>query len=55
MVPILILVFIGANSLPILFKQQEIPEADVNIKVTGYQWFWGYEYTDHDFRPSTAT
>jgi len=48
-VPILILVFIGANSLPILFKQQEIPEGDVNIKVTGYQWFWGYEYTDHDF------
>ncbi len=32
-----------------LFKQQEIPEADINIKVTGYQWFWGYEYTDHDF------
>ena len=48
-VPILILVFIGANSLPILFKQQEIPEGDVNIKVTGYQWYWGYEYTDHEF------
>jgi cytochrome c oxidase subunit 2 len=48
-VPIVILVFIGAFSLPVLFKQQEIPEADVNIKVTGYQWFWGYEYTDHDF------
>ncbi|MFX0543227.1 cytochrome c oxidase subunit II [Roseovarius sp. S4756] len=48
-VPILILVFIGAFSLPVLFKQQEIPEADINIKVTGYQWYWGYEYTDHDF------
>ena len=48
-VPILILVFIGAFSLPILFKQQEIPEADVTIKVTGYQWFWGYEYVDHGF------
>ncbi len=48
-VPIVILVFIGAFSLPVLFKQQEIPEADINIKVTGYQWFWGYEYTDHDF------
>jgi cytochrome c oxidase subunit 2 len=48
-VPILILVFIGANSLPILFKQQEIPEGEINIKVTGYQWYWGYEYTDHDF------
>jgi cytochrome c oxidase subunit 2 len=44
-----ILVFIGAFSLPVLFKQQEIPEGDVYIKVTGYQWFWGYEYTDHDF------
>jgi cytochrome c oxidase subunit II len=48
-VPIVILVFIGAFSLPILFKQQEIPVGDINIKVTGYQWYWGYEYTDHDF------
>jgi cytochrome c oxidase subunit 2 len=48
-VPILILVFIGANSLPILFKQQEIPEGEINITVTGYQWYWGYEYSDHDF------
>jgi cytochrome c oxidase subunit 2 len=47
--PIVILVFIGAFSLPVLFEQQEIPEGDVHIKVTGYQWFWGYEYTDHDF------
>lgn len=45
-VPILILVFIGAFSLPILFKQQEIPEDDIHIKVTGNQWYWSYEYTD---------
>lgn len=45
-VPIVILVFIGAFSLPVLFNQQEIPEGDVTIKVTGYQWFWGYEYVD---------
>ncbi len=45
-VPIVILVFIGAFSLPVLFKQQEIPEGDINIKVTGYQWYWGYEYVD---------
>ena len=48
-VPVGILVVIGAFSLPILFKQQEIPEADVTIEVTGYQWYWGYEYVDHDF------
>ncbi len=47
--PILILLFIGANSLPVLFNQQEIPEGEVHIKVTGYQWYWGYEYTDHEF------
>ncbi len=45
-VPILILVFIGAFSLPILFKQQEIPEGEIHIKVTGNQWYWSYEYTD---------
>jgi len=32
-----------------LFKQQEIPKADITIKVTGYQWYWGYEYVDHEF------
>ncbi|MEL7258371.1 MAG: cytochrome c oxidase subunit II, partial [Pseudomonadota bacterium] len=48
-VPIVILVFIAAFSLPVLFKQQEIPEGDINIKVTGYQWYWGYEYVDHEF------
>jgi cytochrome c oxidase subunit 2 len=48
-VPIVILVFIGSFSLPVLFKQQEIPEADITIKVTGYQWYWGYEYVDHEF------
>ena len=48
-VPVLILVFIGAFSLPVLFKQQEIPEGDITIKVTGYQWYWGYEYIDHEF------
>ncbi|GGA96037.1 cytochrome c oxidase subunit 2 [Allosediminivita pacifica] len=46
--PVLILVFIGAFSLPVLFKQQEIPDGDITIKVTGYQWYWGYEYVGED-------
>ncbi len=45
-IPIAILVFIGSFSLPVLFKQQEIPQGDITIKVTGYQWYWGYEYVD---------
>lgn len=47
--PIIILVFIGAFSLQILFKQQEIPEADITIKATGNQWYWTYEYPDQEF------
>jgi cytochrome c oxidase subunit 2 len=46
LIPVLILVVLGAFSLPILFKQQEIPVADVTIKATGNQWFWSYEYPD---------
>lgn len=43
-IPILILVFIGAYSLPVLFDEQEIPVAEVSIKATGNQWYWSYEY-----------
>ncbi len=46
--PVVILVFIGAFSLPVLFKSQEIPVADITIKTTGNQWYWSYEYVDED-------
>ena len=49
LVPIIILVAIGAFSLPILFKSQEIPTADITIKATGHQWYWSYEYPDSEF------
>ncbi|MGL5009645.1 MAG: cytochrome c oxidase subunit II [Paracoccaceae bacterium] len=48
LIPIIILVAIGAFSLPVLFKDQTIPTADVTIKATGYQWYWGYEYVDSE-------
>ena len=47
-VPIFILLGIGTVSVPALFRQQIMPEADVTIKVTGYQWYWNYEYVDHE-------
>nr|WP_111298970.1 cytochrome c oxidase subunit II [Paracoccus saliphilus] len=46
--PVLILVAIGAFSLPILFRSQEMPEdPDVVVKVTGHQWYWSYEYPEN--------
>ncbi len=46
--PVAILFLIGAFSLPALFKQQIMPEADVVIKATGHQWYWNYEYPEHE-------
>jgi cytochrome c oxidase subunit 2 len=48
LIPVLILIVIGSFSLPILFKQLEIPESDLTIKATGNQWYWSYEYPDYE-------
>ena len=48
LIPVLILIVIGSFSLPILFKQLEIPEPDLTIKATGNQWYWTYEYPDNE-------
>ncbi len=44
--PILILVVIAIPSFRLLYKELEIPEYDMTVKAIGYQWYWGYEYTD---------
>ena len=46
LIPIVILVFIGSFSLPALFHQEEMPVADLTLKITGNQWYWSYEYPD---------
>lgn len=47
-VPILILGVIAYPSLRLLQHQFESPPEDaVTIKVTGYQWYWGYTYPDN--------
>ncbi|MES0809629.1 cytochrome c oxidase subunit II [Roseibium sp. SCPC15] len=45
-VPILILVVIAIPSFRLLYKQLDIPEYQMTVKAIGYQWYWGYEYTD---------
>lgn len=46
-VPVLILVGIAIPSISLISKQYETaPEDAVTLKVTGYQWNWGYEYPD---------
>lgn len=47
LIPVVILILIGSFSLPILFKQLEVPKPDLTIKVTGNQWYWSYEYPEN--------
>ncbi len=44
-IPVLILVVISAFSFPLIYRQAEIPKADVTIKATGHQWYWSYAYS----------
>jgi len=46
-IPVLILVYISIDSFKLLYYGGRIPEAEMTIKTTGYQWYWGYEYPDH--------
>lgn len=45
-VPVVILMFIAIFSFRLLFAYHDAPKADVTVKATGYQWYWGYEYPD---------
>ena len=47
-VPVLILIVIAIPSVQLLFKQLEVPKADLTIKATGNQWYWTYEYPDEE-------
>ncbi len=47
-IPVLILVVIAVPSITLLSKQYKSPPKDaLTIKVTGYQWYWGYKYPDN--------
>lgn len=46
-VPVIILIIIAVPSFRLLFLEGRHPEAELTVKVTGYQWYWGYEYVDN--------
>ena len=47
LVPVLILVIIAIPSFRLLYLGAVHPEPELTVKVTGYQWYWGYEYVDN--------
>jgi cytochrome c oxidase subunit 2 len=53
-VPVLILMFIAIFSFRLLFAYHDMPRPDLTVKVTGYQWYWGYEYPDQKIGEFTS-
>ncbi|MCB1490191.1 MAG: cytochrome c oxidase subunit II [Rhodobiaceae bacterium] len=53
-IPILILVVIAIPSFRLLYLEETIPDADVTVKATGYQWYWGYSYPDEGIEEFSA-
>jgi cytochrome c oxidase subunit 2 len=45
-VPFLILVGMAIPATKALVAMEDTSDADLSIKVTGYQWRWGYDYID---------
>src|SRR5512139_1823315 len=44
LVPFLIVIGMGAMATRTVVAQKDTSNADLTIKVTGYQWKWGYDY-----------
>jgi cytochrome c oxidase subunit 2 len=53
--PVLILMFIAIFSFKLLFAYHDMPKPDMTVKVTGYQWYWGYAYPDQKIDEITST
>lgn len=55
-VPILILVVMAIPATKVLMKMADTGDAEMTVKITGYQWKWRYEYvgTDVSFVSSLA-
>lgn len=45
-IPVLILVIMAIPATRVLIDMEDTGGADINIKVTGYQWLWQYEYLE---------
>lgn len=45
-VPVLILVYIAFFSFSLMRKYEDMPDPDVVVKATGYQWYWAYDFPE---------
>lgn len=47
-IPTIIIIIIAVPSIKLILHQETIPETEMTLKVIGRQWYWSYEYPDHN-------
>ncbi len=48
-IPTLILISMAIPATKVLMHMNDTADAEINIKITGYQWKWRYDYLDEGF------
>lgn len=49
-IPFVILVLMAIPATKVLIQMNDTAKSEINIKVTGYQWKWQYEYLDYGIK-----
>lgn len=47
-IPVIILLLIAVPSFRLLYFMDKAPNPELTLKVTGHQWYWSFEYPDHE-------
>ncbi|MGK0270267.1 MAG: cytochrome c oxidase subunit 2 [Cocleimonas sp.] len=47
-IPLIVLIVIAIPATKVMVDLETTNEADMTVKITGYQWKWQYEYLDND-------
>lgn len=47
-IPLAVLIVIAIPATAVMIDLETTDEADMTVKITGYQWKWQYEYLDND-------
>ena len=49
-IPFILLILMAIPATNVLIQMDDTSKSEVNIKVTGYQWKWQYEYLDYGIK-----
>lgn len=48
LIPFIIVCMMAIPSIKILYYSDQTPETEFTLKIVGRQWYWQYQYPDHD-------